>query len=421
MKQTKVWAMVNVPWGMFIALLLVPGFLFAGARQDAQKGQARTVKLEYYSLKSEVVGVMDRIITRFNQENPGIEVAQTSVADAGTVLLTRISTNAMPDLLQTYPAEDKYKVMFDDGLMTELTNEPFMRNVQQTMLDMAAYKGRHYALPMTLSSYGIYYRTDIFERYGVKEPASYEELISACKALSAAGIDAFALPNKDVGNTAQRLERLIGVLNNNSNDEFKRIKSGALKVEDSVTIRRFAQMCVEIAQYGTRDSLGLDYESAVADLVNGKAAMMISGTWMLSTMQQSDPNIKIKLMPFPSPLGAKPMVPVNIDTSFSLAADCKYQAEGLKFIEFLSRPDIAQLYYEVDGNVNMIKGVVFDKQPHMMMKDLMDRGSMFLTQVNFWPTGLREEMRPASQQIFMDGNVNNFVAAFGEAIQKKYP
>jgi raffinose/stachyose/melibiose transport system substrate-binding protein len=421
MKQIKVRVMGCTMGALFIALLMVPGLLFAGARQDAQKGQAKTVKLEYYSLKPEVVGIMDKIIARFNQENPGIEVTQTSVADPGTVILTRISTNAMPDLLQSYPAEDKYKVMFDDGLITELTNEPFMKNVQQAMLDMAAYKGKHYALPMTLSSYGIYYRTDIFERHGIKEPVTYDELISACKALNAAGIDAFALPNKDVGNTAQRLERLIGVLNNNSNDEFKRIKSGALKVEDSITIRRFAQMCVEIAQYSTRDSLGLDYESAVADLVNGKAAMMISGTWMLSTMQQSDPNIKIKLIPFPSPLGAKPMVPVNIDTSFSLAADCKHQAEGLKFIEFLSRTDIAQLYYEVDGNVNMIKGVVFDKQPHKMMKDLMDQGNMFLTQVNFWPTGLREELRPASQQIFMDSNVNSFVAAFGEAIQKKYP
>lgn len=406
---------------LLIVLLLVPGLLIAGARRDTRQGQERTVKLEYFSLKPEVVGVMDKIIARFNQENPGIEVTQTSVADAGTVILTRISTNAMPDLLQSYPAEDKYKVMFDDGLMTELTNQPFMNNVQQIMLDMAVYKGKQYALPMTLSSYGIYYRTDIFDRYNIKEPVTYDDLINACKTLKAAGIDAFALPNKDVGNTAQRLERLIGVFNNNSNDEFKRIKSGAMKVEDSVTIRRFAQVCVEIAQYGTRDSLGLDYESAIADLVNGKAAMMISGTWMLSAMQQSNPDIKIKLIPFPSPLGAKPMVPVNIDTSFSLAADCKYQVEGLKFIEFLSRTDIAQIYYEVDGNVNMIKGVVYDKQPHLMMKDLMDRGNMFLTQVNFWPTGLREEMRPASQQIFVDSNVDNFVTAFGEAIQRKYP
>ena len=74
----------------------------------------------------------------------------------------------------------------------------------------------------------------------------------------------------------------------------------------------------------------------------------------------------------------------------------------------------------MDGNVYMIKGVTFDKEQHMMMKDLMDGGNMFLTQVNFWPTGLREEMRPTAQQLFVDSNVDNFVAAFGDAIDKIY-
>lgn len=390
------------------------------APAEAASESGAAIELEFFSQKPECVTVMDEIIADFNGENPGIKVVQTSVADPATVLLTRISTNDMPDLLNTFPAEEKFKVMFDDDLMTELTDQPFMENVQDTMLEMAAYNGKQYALPMTLSSYGIYYRTDLFEENGIAEPTTYAELIEACKTLKAAGIDAFALPNKDVGNCAQRLERLIGVLNNNSHEEFQKIKAGEEQVEDSATIRSFAEMCVEIAQYSTDDSLGLDYESAVADLVNGKAAMMFSGTWMLSTMQQSNPDIAIKLIPFPSPLGGDIKVPVNIDTSYSLAADCAHQEEGMKFIEFMSRTETAQKYYQVDGNVNMIKGVTFDKEQHMMMKDLMDGGNMFLTQVNFWPTGLREEMRPAAQQLFVDSNVDNFVAAFGDAIDKIY-
>lgn len=388
------------------------------ADNNAAGGDA--VEVEFYLLKPECETVMNELIDKFNAANPGIKVYQTAVADAGTVLQTRLSTDEMPDTLNTYPAEDKYKSMFDDDRMVELTDQPFMSNVQDTMLEMSAYNGKQYALPMTLSSYGIYYRTDIFEEKGIKEPTTYDELIDACKTLHDAGIDAFALPNKDAGNCAQRMERLTGVLNHNSNEEFKKIKSGEMKVEDSECIRKFAEMFVEIAQYSTPDSLGLDYESAVADLVNGKAAMMISGTWMLSTMQSSNPDIAIKLIPFPDPLGKPASVPVNIDTSFSVSADSKYQAEGLKFLEFLSQTENAQTYYNVDGNVNMIKGVVFDKTQHQMMKDLMDKGDMFLTQVNFWPTGLREAVRPASQQIFVDNDVDAYVQAFGAAINELY-
>ncbi len=378
------------------------------------------VELEFYSLKPETVNVMEEIIADFMAENPGIKITLTSVSDAGTVLMTRIATNEMPDILNVYPAEDKYKAMFDDEMMLDLTDMPFMANVSDTMRDMARYNGKEYALPMTLSSYGIYYRTDIFEKLGLAEPTTYAELLTVAKTLKENGYDAFALPNKDVGNVAQRLERTIGVLNHNSHEEFKKIASGEMKVEDSATIRGFAQLCMDILPFSTDDSLGLDYESAVADLVNGKAAMMFSGTWMLSTMQSSNPDIAVKLMPIPSPLSDEVSVPVNIDTSFAVSSSCEHPEEALKFIEYLSRTEVAQKYYAVDGNVNMIKGVTYDKSQHMFMKELMDNGQMFLTQVNFWPTGLREEMRPAGQQLYVDQNIDNFVKAFGDAIMKLY-
>lgn len=378
------------------------------------------VEIEFFSHKPETVTVMEEIIADFMAENPDIKVTLTSVSDSATVLLTRIASNEMPDTLNVFPAEDKYKDMFDDGLIVELTDEAFMANVAPTMLEMAAYNGKQYALPMTLSTYGIYYRTDIFEELGLAEPVTYDELIETCKALKEAGYDAFALPNKDVGNIAQRLERTIGVVNNHSNDEFKQIAAGEMAVEDSETIRAFAQLCVDILPYSTEDHLGLDYEGAIADLVNGKAAMMFSGTWMLSTMQAANPDIAIKLMPIPSPLTDEVKVPVNIDTSYAISTSTPYQEQAMKFIEYMSRTEVAQKYYEVDGNVNMINGVTYDKEQHMDMKNLMDEGQMFLTQVNFWPTGLREELRQPAQQLYIDQDIDAFVASFGVAIDNLY-
>lgn len=405
MKRTRILAAV---------LLLCMATLGAGS------AFAAPVELEFFSLKPETVTVMEEIIADFMVENPDIKITLTSVADSGTVLLTRVASDEMPDILNVFPAENKYKVMFDDELIVELTDQPFLSNVADSMLEMAAYNGKHYALPMTLSSYGIYYRTDIFETLGLKEPTTYAELLEVCKALKDAGYDAFALPNKDVGNVAQRLERTIGVVNHDSNTEFTKIAAGEMKAEDSQTIRAFAQLCLDVAQYSTEDSLGLDYESAIADLVNGKAAMMFSGTWMLSTMQAANPDIQVKLIPIPSPLTDEAFVPVNIDTSFGISTSCKYPEEALKFIEYLSRTEVAQKYYEVDGNVNMIKGVEYDKAQHMYMKELMDEGKMFLTQVNFWPTGLREEMRTHAQQLYVDGDIDAFVAGFADAINKIY-
>ena len=159
-----------------LAVLLVMAMtLSLGAAALAEK----PVELEFYSLKPETVSVMEEIMADFMAENPGIRVTMTAVADARTVLMTRIATNEMPDILNVYPAEDMYKAIFEDEMILELTDMPFMSNVADTMRDMARYNGKEYALPMTLSSYGIYYRTDIFEKLNLAEPKTYAELLEA--------------------------------------------------------------------------------------------------------------------------------------------------------------------------------------------------------------------------------------------------
>src|SRR5699024_9116342 len=70
-----------------------------GTNSEASDQKGKQIQLEYFSLKPEVVTVMDEIISDFMDENPNIKVTQTSVADAGTVLLTRIATADVPDIL----------------------------------------------------------------------------------------------------------------------------------------------------------------------------------------------------------------------------------------------------------------------------------------------------------------------------------
>lgn len=398
-----------------LVLVLITLMAFGGMAASASAAE-----LEFFCTKGEVGTVMEEIIQDFMAENPGITVSLTAVADAETVLLTRVATSDVPDVMIIWPAEITYKTMFDEGFLVDMTGQAFLDNVEQNLLDITEYNGKQFCLPMTLSSYGIYYRTDIFEEVGVSEPQTYAELLEVCQKLNEAGYDAFALPNKDIGNVAQRFERLIGVMQNDVNLEFEAIAAGEKTVQDVPAIRAFAEFCIAIQPFSTEDSMGLDYESAMADLVNGKAAMMFSGTWMLSSMQASNPDIAIKLMPVPSPLYDDLRVPVNVDTSFAVATGSAYPEEALLFVEYLSRTEVAQKYYEVDGNVNMIKGVVYDKEQHMQMKDLMDQGQMFLTQVNFWPAGFRAEMSAPAQMLFVDQDIEVFEEYFAEAIDMYY-
>ena len=140
-----------------------------------------------------------------------------------------------------------------------------------------------------------------------------------------------AFANKDIGNIAQRTERLLGVINNTIDEEFRRIARGELNVKNSPSLNAFAEMMIETYKYGQEDSLAIDYETSIADVVNGKAAMTISGTWALGTMRTHNPDIDeiVELIPFPNPVG-KTNVPINVDTSFSISSESKYKTRSLE-------------------------------------------------------------------------------------------
>ena len=74
---------------------------------------------------------MEELAKKFEEENPNIKINITVTSDGRTVLQTRLSTNEMPDLLNTYPAEQFYKDMFREGIMIDISDQEFLNQVSQ--------------------------------------------------------------------------------------------------------------------------------------------------------------------------------------------------------------------------------------------------------------------------------------------------
>ena len=87
----------------------------ASTQEDGGEDTATSVELELLMTKPETASVMEEISAKFCEENPGVTINVTSTSDGRTVIQTRLSSNEMPDLMNTFPLEDFYKSMFADG------------------------------------------------------------------------------------------------------------------------------------------------------------------------------------------------------------------------------------------------------------------------------------------------------------------
>lgn len=389
--------------------------------QAAAAADQTPVEIEYLNHKSETeaINAMDALIKKFMEEYPYITVTQTTTPDFATVITTRAQTNEMPDVFSC-TTNTSYELMFQDGLILDLTGQEFLKNVEAETVALSELDGRNWRLPYSLSIYGLYVKTEDFEKNNIPVPTTYDELISATEKLKAAGITPFITPDKDLGLVSQRMERIMGIINEECNTEFQSIVDGTLEPADSLVLNTFADVQNMITKNTTPDSMGVDVTASYQNFLKGEGAMLISGSWALATLKTYDSNVKVQMIPFPNPTGKATKVPISIDTSFAISSSTKHQEACLKFLEFLSRTENAQIYCDGEGSPNSVLGVEYKVQEFAPIMEKVNNGEIFVSLNAVWPSGLRNTLRDFVQQLITDQDKNAFIEAAAAVLADFY-
>jgi raffinose/stachyose/melibiose transport system substrate-binding protein len=402
---------------LFIGLpVILLALLVTGCSGKKDSG---TVKLEFYNQKEQLPLFFDDLVKTFAERNPGVEIEVISPPDSETALFARVSTGDVPDIIHLWPAEPPYKDMMEEGYLLDLTGQEFLKRVMPEYLEMSNYKGKSYAMPTTISFYGLWYNKDMFARLNLAPPATFDELLAVSKTFKDNGIQAFAFQDK---NPAQEFERLIGITNPDVTTVIERIARGETSFASEPEARALAESMLAIRQYGQTDTLGTDQSQARTDFLNQKTAMYTSGSWMMADLKNF-PGLRLELIPYPNPIrGAPSKMPVNVDIAYSLRADMSDRETewGLKFIDFLTTPEIAQTFADFEGGPCVVLSVRQDTPELEVVMEQIAKKNTFLTVLNFWNPGLRPAWVPAVQDMLMTGNVNAFITASDRLIKTVY-
>ena len=376
------------------------------------------VELEfvYHKTESNAIDAMETVINNFNAANPGIKVNFVQVPDTATVLQSRAQLNEMPDMFGCTTG-NMFELMFEDGIIMDLTGQEFLSSVEPSSLEMSTYNGKNWRLPYSLSCYGLYVRTDIFEEQGLALPTTWDELMDVCEKLTAAGITPFALPDKTM--VYQRMERMMSFMSEDDT-EFKQIAAGELEAKDSKLLQNYANAALQIVNYMTPESLGAEYTESYQQLIAGQAAMTINGGWSLATLKDYDPDIKVALIPMPNPTGEESKVVVSIDTNFCISSSTKHPEECLKFFEYLAQPEVAQVYADKEGSPCVINGVTVSTPELSVISEAMAAGKICLSQNAIWPSGFRKALGNVATELEIDQDVDAFYEGAAEVIDEYY-
>jgi raffinose/stachyose/melibiose transport system substrate-binding protein len=147
----------------------------------AAKPSGDKVKLTVYSTISEIPNkdMMKGIAADFTKENPNIEVEfQFPGAEYENILKVKMAANDLPDVFDTHG----WAIIRYGKYLADLRDEPWAKNMTETIKPVVTDKdGKVEALVMSEAKDGISYNAEILDKYAIKPPTTFDELMSAAE------------------------------------------------------------------------------------------------------------------------------------------------------------------------------------------------------------------------------------------------
>lgn len=342
MKKTKI--VSSILCAAMVATLAANG---VGVKEVKADSKEKTVTLFHHTGEEAGREVLADLISAFEKSNKGIKIEEQGIdfSQYDTMLKTKLAGGDAPDLIMGRPK--MYADLIRAGHIEPLTDAEFLKNVEPETLESMKVDGDIYAVPTNQGGMGIFYNKKVFEDNDIEIPKSHEELMDVAKKLEDEGITPFAHGFQESWMAQCDLQSdLYGYTLQQTPTMFKDIMAGKKKFADYPDFKKCVQRTVDRLSFEGGDDFGTDASKARNMLINGEAAMLISGNWEISEFAEAGVDDQIGFFATPNTDDDQPVLGLAPDGCYMITAQSENVEEAKKFIEFLTTPEGAAIVNE---------------------------------------------------------------------------
>jgi len=285
---------------------------------------------------------MEELIADFQTANPDITVKWNNFDHEGYKSAIRnFLTADAPDIAAWY-AGNRMAPFVNAGLFEDVTDVWTANGLDDQLKSAASamtMDGKKWGVPYTYYQWGIYYRKDIFAANNIAPPKTWAEFTAACATLKAAGITPIAIGTKALWPTGGWFDYLD--LRVNGYEFHMDLTAGKVPYTDAKVKAVFEKWGELVkAGYFLENHAALDWQDAIPQFVQGKAAMYLMGNFAVATMK--DGGLKeeqIGFMQFPEITAGLPMAEEAPTDTFHIPSGAKNKEDARKFLAYLASPE----------------------------------------------------------------------------------
>ena len=281
----------------------------------------------------------EAMIQEFNDTHPNIQVKREALDNdqLRTIIQTRLGSGDV-DVFGYDTGPGFGGVLAKAGLVADMgpAYDKFGWGTFDWAKSRCTYSGVLSCMPGQVEELGIYYNKKMFADKGFSEPTTLEELGTIMDAFKADGVTPLAFgdqPQWPAGHQwSMTLSNLVG------REGMDARLYGDAKWNDAPSVKAidiFFKQFKE-AGYFPKDPNAVTYEDANALFYAGKAAMIPTGTWLVSEITDNTKDkFDVGFFPFPAIDGNKISPPAGLGGGTFVAANSKHPDESMEFIDWM--------------------------------------------------------------------------------------
>ncbi|REK68574.1 MAG: ABC transporter substrate-binding protein [Cohnella sp.] len=348
MKRWSVW--------MLIAVMLAVAGCGSSGGNGADSGDAsgpsgsnaspsaekKDVTIKIFNFKVEIADAFNQLAEAYEQET-GVKVeieTHGGGEDYNALLKAEIASGSEPEIFNAegYAALEPY---YDRA--TDLSNEPWAKDVVPSAAAPARVDGKLLGMPMNIEGYGIIYNKDLFAQAGIAElPTTLTQLEDAAKKLQEKGITPFSTTNEwwSIGH------HTINVGLAEQSDPVKFIegtKDGTASFKGNEVFEKWINYVDLVFKYSQKDKLTTDYATQVANFATGKAAMIQQGNWIQGDIDKVA-QLNLGMMPIPIDDSGKGRIYTGPANFWIVNSKSKHPEEAKAFLNWLVSSETGKNY-----------------------------------------------------------------------------
>ena len=390
--------------GVLLASTVLQG---CGAKQD----NSGKVEIELLQYKPEATKFFDKIAEEFNSTHDDIHLTISSPNDAMTILKTRLIREDYPDIVGI-GGDMNYSYFVDSDILADVSDYEGLKKIKPAYveilegLEFVPTEGT-FGVPYVANAAGVLYNREMFQEHGWEIPETWDEFMTLCEDIKAAGIQPLYFGFKDTWTCLAPWNALAVDLA--PADVCKQVNRGETTFTEEY--REISEKMLEMLAYGQDGPFAYGYNDACTAFANGESAMYTIGSYAVPQIKSVNPDMDIDSFVMPG-CDDKDGNILNsgVDLQFCVTKECKNKEAAYEVLDFFLEHDSVQKYLD-DQNAVPCLDEEFDLAPMLDgMKDYITAGKMVDYQDHSYPSEMAVDAQ--IQTFLLKQDVDAFLTKF---------